>query len=198
MTVGGSTETRLQTAFHDDVIRGLSRARKSIPCRWLHDERGSEIFEKITLLDEYYPTRIETMILRKSAEEIAALTAHTVALVELGAGSGIKTEILLAATSPVLYVPIDICGGFLSETADRLRRLFPEIEMRPIVADFVEDFTLPSAMFHQGTNSNVPSRRQDRILPRIDHRQPHRTSSRRAFTAAALAHGAVRLRDYRC
>src|SRR5690242_12779102 len=92
-----STETHLQTAFQEDVIRGLSRARKWIPCRWLYDEQGSEIFEKITLLDDYYPTRVETAILRDNAEDIASFTAHTVALMEFGAGSGIKTEILLAA-----------------------------------------------------------------------------------------------------
>ena len=148
-----STETRLQTSFHDDVIRGLSRVRKSIPCRWLYDERGSEIFEKITLLDEYYPTRIETTILRENAEEIATFAAHTVSLVEFGAGSGTKTEILLAATSPVLYVPIDICGSVLDETADRLRRLFPEVETRPVVADFVEEFTLPAPVFHRGART---------------------------------------------
>ena len=148
-----SAETLLQTAFQEDVLRGLSRARKSIPCRWLYDERGSELFEKITLLDEYYPTRTETMILRDNAEEMATFTAQTAALIEFGAGSGIKTEILLAAMSPALYVPIDICGSFLNETAERLRRLFPEVDTRPIVADFVEEFTLPAAVFHRGAKT---------------------------------------------
>jgi len=93
-----STGTRLETAVQNDVLRGLARACKSIPCRWLYDERGSEIFEKITLLEEYYPARTETMILRENAAEIATFTAQTVALMEFGAGSGIKTEILLAAS----------------------------------------------------------------------------------------------------
>lgn len=148
-----SIESRLQGAFYDDVILGLARLRKSIPCRWLYDERGSDIFEKITLLDEYYPTRTETSILRENAVDIARFIAHTVALMEFGAGSGIKTEILLAASSPLLYVPIDICGNFLNETANRIRRLFPWIETRPIVADFTEEFTLPSAVMHRGART---------------------------------------------
>jgi L-histidine Nalpha-methyltransferase len=148
-----STETWLQTAFRNDVLRGLSRIRKSIPCRWLYDERGSEIFERITLLDEYYPTRIETALLRDNAEDIAAFTSRTVALLEYGAGSGTKTEILLAAASPALYVPIDICGSFLTETTARLRWLFPHIETRPMVADFMTEFTLPAAVFHRGART---------------------------------------------
>jgi L-histidine Nalpha-methyltransferase len=148
-----STESWLQSAFRNDVLRGLSRARKTIPCRWLYDERGSEIFERITLLDEYYPTRIETALLRDNAEEIATFISRTVALLEYGAGSGMKTEILLAAASPAVYVPIDICGSFLSETAARLQRLFPRIETRPVVADFMAEFTLPAAVSRRGART---------------------------------------------
>jgi len=148
-----STDAQFQDAFRSDVIRGLCRSRKSIPCRWLYDARGSEIFEKITALPEYYPTRVETGLLREHAQDIAVFTSRTVALLEYGAGSGIKTEILLAATLPALYVPIDICGSFLRETAARLERLFPGVETRPVIADFVEDFTLPPAVFHRGART---------------------------------------------
>lgn len=146
-------ENALQPAFRSDVLRGLARAEKSLPCRWLYDERGSELFERITRLSEYYPTRVETGLLRDHAQDIAAFTSRTVALLEYGAGSATKTEILLAAMLPALYVPIDICGDFLGATVARLSRLFPRIETRPVVADFVQDFTLPAAVFHRGART---------------------------------------------
>jgi L-histidine N-alpha-methyltransferase len=148
-----SEDTRFHSAFQTDVIRGLSRARKCIPCRWLYDEKGSDLFEQITQLPEYYPTRVETSLLREHAQDIAGFASRTMALLEYGAGSGVKTEILLAATSPAVYVPIDICGSYLAETATRLRRLFPDVEMRPIVADFAEDFTLPAAVTRRGNRT---------------------------------------------
>ena len=77
--------------FRQDVIAGLSKRRKSLPCRWLYDERGSELFEEITQLEEYYPTRVETEILRANAAEIAAFVGKGATLIEYGAGAGIKT-----------------------------------------------------------------------------------------------------------
>jgi uncharacterized SAM-dependent methyltransferase len=83
--------------FRQDVIAGLSMPGKTLPCRWLYDERGSELFEQITRLDEYYPTRVETGILRSNADEMAAFVGKGATLIEYGAGAGIKTEILIAA-----------------------------------------------------------------------------------------------------
>jgi dimethylhistidine N-methyltransferase len=185
-------ETRLQTAFQDDVLRGLAKARKSIPCRWLYDERGSEIFERITLLEEYYPARVETEILRENAEEIAAFASGTVALLEYGAGSGVKTEILLAAISPAMYVPIDICGSFLDQTAARLARMFPNVDTRPIIADFDESFALPAAVFYRidktaffpgSTIGNLSALQATRFLRRM---RSHTGSTGRAIIGVDL------------
>ena len=132
-------------AFRADVLAGLTRPRKTLPSRWLYDDRGSELFEKITGLPEYYPTRTETGILRGNAAEIAAFAGSGAVLVEYGAGAGVKTEILLGALeNPALYVPVDIAGDFLVTAAERIERRFPYIEIRPVVADFTSDFDLPS------------------------------------------------------
>ena len=132
-------------AFRADVLDGLTAKRKTLPSRWLYDDRGSELFEEITGLPEYYPTRTETGILSGNAAEIAAFAGSRAVLVEYGAGAGVKTEILLGALeSPALYVPVDIAGDFLVTAAERIERRFPYIEIRPVVADFTSDFDLPS------------------------------------------------------
>jgi L-histidine Nalpha-methyltransferase len=137
-------KTWQREAFRDGVVAGLSAARKSLPSRWLYDDRGSELFERITALEEYYPTRTETSILRLHAAEMAELCGPGVSLLEYGAGAGIKTEILLSALqSPRRYLPVDIAGDFLDLTAARIRRRFPWLEVQPLVADFTTDFDLP-------------------------------------------------------
>jgi L-histidine N-alpha-methyltransferase len=131
-------------AFRDDVIAGLSRTPKTLPSRWLYDDRGSELFEEITRLDEYYLTRTETAILRRHAEEIANFCRENPILLEYGAGAGIKTEILVSALkAPRLYVPIDIARDFLDLTVTRFRRKFPTLHTKPVVADFTTAFPLP-------------------------------------------------------
>ncbi|HTC52852.1 MAG TPA: ergothioneine biosynthesis protein EgtB [Steroidobacteraceae bacterium] len=130
--------------FCADVVAGLSRPRKSLPSRWLYDDRGSELFEQITQLPEYYPTRTETQILREQARDIAEFCGANRTLLEYGAGAGIKTEILIQALhNPRLYVPVDIAADFLDQTTARFRRLFPELATRPVAADFTHDFALP-------------------------------------------------------
>jgi len=132
-------------AFRADVAAGLTASVKTLPSRWLYDDRGSELFEEITQLPEYYPTRTETGILRENAAEIAAFCGARAVIVEYGAGAGVKTEILLGALeSPALYVPVDIAGDFLVDAANRIESRFPYIEIRPVVADFTSDFDLPS------------------------------------------------------
>lgn len=138
-------QSRWDEAFRAAVVGGLSRAQKSIPCCWLYDERGSELFNEITRLEEYYPTRAETEILLRWADEMAGFCGENVLLVEYGAGAGIKTEILIEALDkPRLYVPIDIAGDVLAQTASRMRDRFPDLETLPIVADFNRDFDLPA------------------------------------------------------
>jgi dimethylhistidine N-methyltransferase len=134
-------------AFRADVLSGLAQSQKSLPARWLYDDRGSELFERITALPEYYLTRTETAILNACAHEIARFCGERAIVLEYGAGAGIKTEILVnALASPRLYVPIDIAGDFLDQTVVRFRRRFPNLLTKSIVADFTADFDLPSWM----------------------------------------------------
>lgn len=136
---------RQREAFRADVLTGLSQPQKTIPCRWFYDRRGSELFEEITGLDEYYPTRTETAILRRHAGDMAALCGDGVVLLEYGAGAGIKFEILVdALRAPRMYVPIDIAADFLDQTVARIRQRFPRLVTRPIVADFTTEFEMPA------------------------------------------------------
>lgn len=138
---------RQTEAFGADVLAGLSASRKTLPSRWLYDDRGSELFEEITQLEEYYPTRTETAILRANAPAIADFCGEGAVLIEYGAGAGVKTEIVLEAlTRPGFYIPIDISGGFLELTAERIGRRFPELAIAPVVADFTTEFDLPHGL----------------------------------------------------
>ena len=144
-------------AFRADVLAGLSHRQKTLPSRWLYDQRGSELFEEITRLDEYYLTRTETAILRRHAEEMAALCGEGAVLLEYGAGAAIKSEILLDALhAPRMYAPIDIAADFLSQTVERFRDRFPDLPTRPIIADFTADFDIPA---------NIPARPRAAFFP---------------------------------
>jgi dimethylhistidine N-methyltransferase len=130
--------------FAADVIAGLSQPRKSLSCRWLYDARGSALFEDITELPEYYPTRTETSILRDHADEIAARTKAGSLLVEYGSGSSRKTEILLSAiASLAAYVPIDVSDAALEEARARLAERMPDLRVFPVVGDFLAEIDLP-------------------------------------------------------
>lgn len=125
------------TQFADDVLRGLARSQKTLPCTWLYDMRGSELFVEITGLEEYYPTRSEIGILKRVAPEIAAAIGPGATLVEFGSGSSHKTPLLLGALErPRAYVPLDISAEFLHESLKPLRAQFPTVRFEPIVADF--------------------------------------------------------------
>lgn len=130
--------------FAEAVISGLSRAEKSIPCRFLYDARGSELFEDITRLDEYYPTRTEIALLSKHGPEIAERAGEGCAVVEFGSGSSRKTHILLEHMDKAsAYVPIDIDDSALKEATVRLRADFPALPLHPVHADFSQDISLP-------------------------------------------------------
>jgi len=132
------------SAFAHDVLEGLARPRKSIPCTWLYDHRGSALFEQITEVAEYYPTRAETMILEHCVAEIARAAGPGVTVVELGSGSSRKTPLLLQALDrPAGYVPIDISAQFLAEAVRPLRVRFPDLPITPVVADFTQLTQLP-------------------------------------------------------
>ncbi len=130
--------------FADAVLAGLGRNQKSIPCRFFYDARGSELFEEITTLPEYYPTRVETELLKVNAAEIAWLAGSDRVVVEFGSGSSRKTSLLLEALRRVRgYVPIDIAGECLEEAATRLKQLHPNLQVEPLIADFTNAVTLP-------------------------------------------------------
>jgi dimethylhistidine N-methyltransferase len=130
--------------FRRDVLDGLRARRKTIPCKYLYDEEGSRLFEEITRLQEYYPTRTEIGILEERASEMAELAGERCLLIEFGSGNSHKTEILLERLEdPAGYVPIDISREHLLESAERLRENHPEVEILPVCADFTADLTLP-------------------------------------------------------
>jgi L-histidine Nalpha-methyltransferase len=136
---------RVDPQFESDVLDGLDDDPKHIPSIWLYDRRGSELFEEITEVAEYYPTRTETRLLAGLAPELESEIGGVHSLVEIGSGSSRKTRLLLAAMkSLVRYVPVDISADFLRDAAAALARDFPAVEIQPVVADFTEPFTLPS------------------------------------------------------
>ena len=135
-------------AFRDDVLRGLSAQVPAIPARWLYDRRGSELFDDITRLPSYYPTRIETELLHDVMPDVAARVTRGAAVVEFGAGSATKTPILLEAIAPAAYVPVDISGDYLNRSADELQEKFPALDIIPVIADFARPFSLPGGVEH--------------------------------------------------
>ena len=135
-------------AFRDDVLAGLSAPIPAVPARWLYDHRGSELFDDITRLPEYYPTRTETGIFHSIMSDVAARVPRGAVVVEFGAGSATKTPILLEAIAPAAYVPVDISGEYLEQSASELQQRFPSIEVIPVVADFARPFSLPGGIDH--------------------------------------------------
>jgi dimethylhistidine N-methyltransferase len=135
-------------AFRDDVLEGLSAPIPAVPARWLYDHRGSELFDEITRLPTYYPTRTETALLNGIMPEVASRIPRGSVVVEFGAGSATKTPILLEAIAPAAYVPVDISGDYLNGSAADLQRRFPSLEVLPVVADFTRSFSLPGGIEH--------------------------------------------------
>ncbi len=123
--------------FATAVLEGLSKPKKALPCRFFYDDRGSELFEEITRLPEYYPTRTEAQILRSRAGEMVEGFDEGGVLIEFGSGSSVKTEILLERAPPGLtYVPIDVSESALACAKHRLEARFPGLGVRPVIGDF--------------------------------------------------------------
>ncbi|MFG0332231.1 MAG: L-histidine N(alpha)-methyltransferase [Maioricimonas sp. JB049] len=170
-----TTETSHQ--FLKDVLRGLSRSPRTLPCKYLYDQRGSHLFDAICELDEYYPTRTELNIMRESIHEMAERIGPQAGIVEYGSGSSLKTELLLEALdSPVAYVPVDISDQHLHAAADRMSELFPDVDVIPIHADFTDRVKLPefprtsrriSAYFPGSTIGNFTPEEAAGLLARI-------------------------------
>jgi dimethylhistidine N-methyltransferase len=136
--------TKVDDEFSIAVIEGLSSAQKTLPCRYFYDARGSMLFEEITRLPEYYPTRTEADILRGCASELVKGISDGELFVEFGSGSSLKTEILLSrVTARVIYVPIDVSESALADAMIRLAVRYPSLEVRPVVANFSDLSVLP-------------------------------------------------------
>ena len=135
-----STPTELDT-----IIDGLLLPEKMISPKYFYDERGSQLFDQITHLPEYYPTETELGIMQENMDEIVALVGKHASLIEFGSGSSRKTRALLGSLKDLAaYVPVDISEEHLLESNEQLQREFPDLEVLPVVADFTHPFDLPS------------------------------------------------------
>ena len=153
-------------AFRDDALAGLSAPIPAIPARWLYDLRGSKLFDEITRLPSYYPTRTETAIFHSAMPEIAARIPTGAAVIEFGAGSATKTPILLEAIEPAAYIPVDISGDYLEQSASELQQRLPGLEIIPVVADFARPFTLPGGIDHLPKLGFFPGSTIGNFVPR--------------------------------
>src|SRR5262245_45542644 len=135
-----------ESEFARDVIAGLNARPKWLWAKYFYDDHGSELFERITALPEYYPTRTELGILEDRAAEIARFMPPGAALIEFGSGSTVKARIVLRAAAVAAYVPVDISAGFLASEAARLSRDLPQLRILPVAADFTKPFALPAAI----------------------------------------------------
>lgn len=133
----------LYEQFREDVLAGLGQRQKIIPSRWFYDQAGSELFDQITRLPEYYLTRTETGILSDLCEGIVEGLGSSISVVEFGAGSATKTPLLLDCIRPASYIAIDISGDYLFGACQALSRRFPGLPVVPIEADFTRPVPLP-------------------------------------------------------
>ncbi len=131
-------------SFLDDVIAGLARPQKELPPKYFYDERGSELFDAICELPEYYPTRTETAIMHSHARDMASHLGPRCGLIEYGSGNSRKTRILIRELAPSAYMPIDIAGAQLKASAAELARAFPALAIIAVCADYSRPFVLPS------------------------------------------------------
>lgn len=162
--------------FTKSILLGLKKTQKTIESKWLYDENGSKIFDEITELEEYYPTRVETEILRRRSGDLGQFLSPDTVLVELGSGSSTKTRLVLDAL-PALnhYAPLDISKEYLKAAADSLSADYPSIELTPIVADFTDEIKfnsvldqMPKLVFFPGsTIGNFEVKEARKMLARI-------------------------------
>lgn len=146
----GPNPTGSKSTFLSEALEGLRRQQKSLPCKYFYDARGSQLFEEICSLEEYYPTRTELGIMEECVAEMADALGRRVRLVELGAGSGRKTRLLIdALDEPAAYLPVEISQAALEGCARRMRQQFGDLEVLPVCADYTQevDLPLPTAAF---------------------------------------------------
>ena len=137
----------VSNAEMSEIIDGLSAEQKTISPKYFYDERGSQLFDQITRLPEYYLTNTELGIMRDNIDEIASMVGKQASLIEFGSGSSLKTRVLLEHLSELAaYVPVDISDEHLHTSASEIRSEFPHIDVLPVVADFTKHFDLPTPM----------------------------------------------------
>src|SRR6478752_475294 len=174
------------SAFEADVLEGMRSIPKQVPAKYFYDAAGSHLFERITELPEYYPTRCEMKTLREHAADIAKLIPQSAALVEFGSGSSKKARILLrAAPKLAAYVPVDICGEMIEQEAAELRPDFPQLKVLPVTADICNPFELPEEA------KVAPSRIGFFPGSTIGNFEPHEASAFLRNAANILGTGAV-------
>jgi dimethylhistidine N-methyltransferase len=141
--------------FLSDVIAGLSSEPRTLRCKYFYDERGAALFQKICELPEYYITRTEIDILDRYRTEIASQVGPNIELIGLGTGAGTKTRILIEALEkPAVYMPVDISEKQLHESTALFRKVFPDLEILPVCADYLQPVALPSSR-HKATRNVV-------------------------------------------
>jgi L-histidine Nalpha-methyltransferase len=172
--------------FEADVLEGLNAIPKHVSAKYFYDAAGSRLFERITELPEYYPTRCEMWILRRHAADIANMIPSGAALVEFGSGSSRKARILLkAATKLAAYVPVDICGEMIEQEAAELRTDFPQVKILPVTADICKPFNLPAEA------KDAPARVGFFPGSTIGNFEPHEASGFLRNAANILGRGAL-------
>jgi dimethylhistidine N-methyltransferase len=171
--------------FMADVVAGLSGNPKRLLPKYFYDQAGSQLFEEITRLPEYYLTRAELRILRENAPAIATLIPRDSALVELGAGSATKAKILLEAAPQIsAYVPVDISAEFLGSEAAKLERDIPRVAVYPVATDFTKPFELPAAPRRRPCVGFFPG-------STIGNFEPHEASELLRLAGGILGHDAL-------
>jgi dimethylhistidine N-methyltransferase len=133
-----------RSAFHEDVVAGLSLPQKALPPKYFYDAAGSRLFERICRVPEYYPTRAELALTRRHLPDIARFAGRGSALIEYGAGEGLKTRILIRGVRPSVYLPIDISEDALYRAAKRLQREFPKLSIVAMKGDFSRPLDIPA------------------------------------------------------
>ena len=140
----GGGDDRTSSEFERDVVAGLSKPQKALPAKYFYDAEGSRLFEQITELPEYYPTRTELALMRAKAGEMAEAIPDGAALVEFGSGASTKTRLLLDAAPQIsVYVPIDISPSALEQAASAINKDYPQVTVAPLVEDFTKALALP-------------------------------------------------------
>lgn len=166
-----------QEDFLADVLKGLSEPQKRIPSKYFYDDRGSHLFDEICDLPEYYLTRTELELLRAHMPDIREAVGASVAMIELGSGSGIKTELVLDGCDVAEYLPVDVARSHLQSASRRLKRRFPDLHVAPICADFTQPNFLPEeqlasaqrrvVFFPGSTIGNFDAEQADELLSSI-------------------------------